>query len=84
MSDQLEKMEEMIVEIRDLVHLTRRADDRMWSIKDIAAHCGYSETVTRRNIVNHDRFPRPRIIPGAGKRWVAEEVRQYFKSQRRG
>ena len=56
----------------------------LWAVSDIALHCGYTVKTVRGVILKDKNFPRPRMMPGGGKRWMAAEVRQYFKDLERG
>jgi predicted DNA-binding transcriptional regulator AlpA len=68
--------------IETITAALRGAHGRLWTIEDICAHfsCGKS-TVYR--ISAKPGFPESVKIPGVdGRRWVAEEVREWAKQQR--
>lgn len=66
-------------EINQKLDLLISSNSTLWTIDDIAQHSKYSKRVAHR-IVLKPGFPKPRTIPGTStKRWVAEEVIQYFK-----
>lgn len=68
-----------LAEISEKLDLILASNSALWTIDDIAQHSKYSLSVARR-IVKQNGFPSSRVIPGTGtKRWVAEEVIQYFK-----
>jgi predicted DNA-binding transcriptional regulator AlpA len=69
----------------DAVNRLVMSDDRLWSWSDIVKFWGYDDATARRKRNKcGDDFPHPIIQPGGGKRWVAQEVRNYLKSLPRG
>lgn len=68
--------------IEAIIAALRGAHSRLWTVEDICVHfsCGKS-TVYR--VSAKPGFPEPVKIPGVdGRRWVAEEVREWAKQQR--
>lgn len=58
------------------------AYNRLWTVEDIGAHLSCSESTVFR-ITAKPGFPEAVEIPGVhGRRWVAQEVRDWAKRQR--
>lgn len=68
--------------IEIIIAALRGVNNRLWTVEDICAHfsCGKS-TVYR--LSAKPGFPEAVDIPGVdGRRWVAQEVRDWAKRQR--
>jgi len=63
-------------------------DDRLWTIKDVAAYMGVSQATARRAMSPTFGAPLPIRIPTRKDsmipdRWVASEVRRFCETQKR-
>lgn len=68
--------------IETITAALRGANNRLWTVEDIRIHFGCSKSTVFRIAAKPD-FPEPVDIPGVdGRRWVAEEVRDWAKRQR--
>jgi predicted DNA-binding transcriptional regulator AlpA len=63
----------------------QRVRDDLWTADDVALYLKIKKSTFQQRLQNSDSFPRPRTLPttgsGGGKRWIAEEVRQWAKEQ---
>lgn len=58
------------------------AYNRLWTVEDIAVHFSCSKSTVFR-VTAKPGFPEPVEIAGVdGRRWIAEEVREWAKRQR--
>lgn len=51
--------------------------------KEIAAYTGYSERYVRELIVHHPEFPSPIIAGERKRRWLSDQVADFFKKERK-
>jgi len=62
--------------------LIRNADDALWDYGDIAEYTHLGKQTVQKKIVNATGFPRAVRLPSGGRRWIAQEVKEYLKRQR--
>ena len=79
-----QRLAEILAEILDELRAQGRPSGALWAVRDIAAFTGYSDSYTHSKIITAQGFPRPRVMPGGGKRWMQDEVRAYFSKRNRG
>ncbi len=61
----------------NIIEKLHQADDRYWSVKDIAKYVGKSESTVRRKLLTDPRWPKPfQFGENAYKRWLASEVKK--------
>lgn len=86
MDDLLQRLEHLETLVARLEAHVVLSDSTLWSRKDIASYAGVSEQSIRRVIDNNLTFPSPIEIATGGVRpklrWHADEVREWFKTQR--
>lgn len=65
--------------------LTSGMAPQTWSVEDIGEWLGLSKYTTSQRVVTRPGFPQPIVpagIPGAQKRWFADEVIEWFRQNR--
>ena len=83
--ERLSALEKRIADTADKIEELLTSTGTLWNSKTIARHCDNTSLRRTRDTVLKDKnFPRPRMMPGGGKRWVAAEVRQYLHDLERG
>lgn len=75
MSDHL--LLEMITELKKL-----NADNRLWTVDDIAAYLQFGKTTVSQKIITAKDFPKPIKANGTNPRWIHSEVKDWARRQR--
>lgn len=66
-------------------HLAAGSAPQTWSVEDIGTWLGLSKYTTNQRVVTRPGFPQPIVpagVPGAQKRWFADEVIEWFRQNR--
>lgn len=82
--ERLGEIEKQVAQSHELLTNLAAGAATLWSAADIARNSGYAVKTVRDVFLKAKNFPRPRMMPGGGKRWLATEVRQYFNNLDRG
>lgn len=73
----------LLTEILGTLRKQAATKEEWWIAEDIANHLRVSKNTAQARYITDDTFPQPHLMPGGGKRWLADEVRAWAKRRPR-